>query len=189
MLAVAALLAGFGVALPRFLTHGPYPRLGVNIGAGGVVQRVLGPPARGLLVPGDRLLTLNGLSLDDSLVRARLSSEGWPRGTLELEFERDGVLRHVPAADGARVVGALPARIDDRSWWPHRWSCSQPGGGAPDLGTAFLWYAASTGWPPYARYSRMRRTRPTVFRGYSRSHARWSRSTPPACHLARSRAR
>src|SRR4029077_6176628 len=62
---------------------------------GGVVQRVLGPPARGMLLPGDRLLTLNGLSLDDSLVRARLSSEGWPRGPLELEFERDGQLRHV----------------------------------------------------------------------------------------------
>ena len=31
LLAVAALLAGFGVALPRFLTHGPYPRLGARI--------------------------------------------------------------------------------------------------------------------------------------------------------------
>src|SRR6185503_494151 len=62
VLAVAALLAGFGMALPRFLTHGPYPRLGA-VTTDGVVQRVLGPPARGILKPGDQLLTLNGLAL------------------------------------------------------------------------------------------------------------------------------
>src|SRR5688572_9545713 len=82
LLAVAALLAGFGVALPRFLTHGPYPRLGARVVEGGVVERVLGPPARGILQPGDRLISLNGEALADPEVRARLAAEGWPRGHL-----------------------------------------------------------------------------------------------------------
>src|SRR5262245_33445671 len=69
LLAVAALLAGFGVALPRFLTHGPYPRLGARIVEGGIVQSVLGPPARGTLAPGDRLVSLNGEALEDPEVR------------------------------------------------------------------------------------------------------------------------
>jgi len=145
VLAVAALLAGFGVALPRFLTHGPYPRLGARIGEGGIVQRVLGPPARGTLAPGDRLLRLNGQSLSDSLVRQRLAAEGWPRGPLELEFERDGVLRHVVLP---------PTRLSP--WERFRLSASPIAVAVaaplvafllvwrrPDLGTAwvFLWYA------------------------------------------------
>jgi len=148
-LAVAALLAGFGVALPRFLTHGPYPRLGARIGPGAVVQRVLGPPARGTLAPGDRLLTLNGVSLDDSLVRARLSTQGWPRGPIDLEFERDGVRRRVTLP---------PTRLSP--WERFRLSASTIAVAVaaplvafllvwrrPDLGTAwvFLWYATLDG--------------------------------------------
>lgn len=145
VLAVAALLAGFGVALPRFLTHGPYPRLGARIGEGGIVQRVLGPPARGTLLPGDRLLRLNGLSLSDADVRTRLSAEGWPRGPLDLEFERGGVIQHVVLP---------PTRLSP--WERFRLSASPIAVAVaaplvafllvwrrPDLGTAwvFLWYA------------------------------------------------
>ena len=149
VLAVAALFAGFSVALPRFLTHGPYPRLGARIGPGGVVQRVLGPPARGTLEPGDRLLTLNGVSLEDSLVRARLAAEGWPRGPLQLEFEHDGVRRSVTLP---------PTRLSP--WERFRLSASTIAVAVaaplvafllvwrrPDLGTAwvFLWYATLDG--------------------------------------------
>ncbi len=149
VLAVAALLAGFGVALPRFLTHGPYPRLGARIGEGGVVQRVLGPPARGTLEPGDRLMSLNGLALADSAVRVRLAAEGWPRGPLDLEFEREGVLRRVTlpptrlspwerfrlSAYPIAVAMAAPLVAFLLVWR------------RPDLGTAwvFLWYATLDG--------------------------------------------
>jgi hypothetical protein len=146
---VAVLLAGFGVALPRFLTHGPYPRLGARIGGGGVVQGVLGPPARGTLQPGDRLLRLNGLALADSAVRARLATEGWPRGPLELEFERDGVVQRVTlppprlspwerfrlSAYPIAVAVAAPLVAFLLVWR------------RPDLSTAwvFLWYATLDG--------------------------------------------
>ena len=149
VLAVAALLAGFSMALPRFLTHGPYPRLGAVIGEGGVVQRVLGPPARGTLQPGDQLLTLNGLALADSSVRASLAAEGWPRGPLDLAFEREGVLRRVTLP---------PTRL---SPWERFRLSAYPIAVAvlaplvafllvwrrPDLGTAwvFLWYATLDG--------------------------------------------
>ena len=149
LLAVAALLAGFGVALPRFLTHGPYPRLGARMGPGGVVTQILGPPARGTLAPGDRLLTLNGVSLEDSTVRARIAAEGWPRGPLQLEFERDGVRRSVTLP---------PTRLSP--WERFRLSASTIAVAVaaplvafllvwrrPDLGTAwvFLWYATLDG--------------------------------------------
>ena len=149
VLAVAALLAGFGMALPRFLTHGPYPRLGAAMGEGGVVQRVLGPPARGILQPGDQLLTLNGLALADSSVRASLAADGWPRGPLDLEFEREGVLRRITLP---------PTRL---SPWERFRLSAYPIAVAvlaplvafllvwrrPDLGTAwvFLWYATLDG--------------------------------------------
>src|SRR5262245_19419328 len=148
-LAVAALLAGFGLALPRFLTHGPYPRLGAEIGEGAIVQRVLGPPARGILQPGDQLLTLNGMALADSAVRFQLALEGWPRGPLDLAFEREGVLRHVTLpptrlspwerfrlqAYPIAVAVAAPLVAFLLVWR------------RPDLGTAwvFLWYASLDG--------------------------------------------
>ena len=149
VLAVAALLAGFGVALPRFLTHGTYPRLGAAMGEGGVVQGVLGPPARGTLVPGDRLLRLNGMVLADSAVRARLASEGWPRGPLELEFEHEGFVRRVTLP---------PTRLSP--WerfrlraYPIALAVAAPLVAfllvwrRPDLGTAwvFLWFATLDG--------------------------------------------
>lgn len=149
VLAVAVLLAGFGVALPRFLTHGPYPRLGARIGAGGVVQGVIGPPALGTLQPGDRLLRLNGLALADSTVREKLATDGWPRGTLVLEFEREGVERRATfpptrltpwerfrlSAYPIAVAVAAPLVAFLLVWR------------RPDLGTAwvFLWYATLDG--------------------------------------------
>ncbi len=146
---MAVLLAGFGMALPRFLTHGPYPRLGARIGDGGVVQRVLGPPARGVLEPGDRLVRLNGEPLADPAVRSRFAQNGWPRGPLTLEFQR---------ADSARTVTLPPTRLSP--WERFRFSAYPIAVAVlaplvafllvwrrPDLGTAwvFLWYATLDG--------------------------------------------
>jgi hypothetical protein len=149
VLAVAALLAGFGMALPRFLTHGPYPRLGARIGRDGVVQSVLGPPARGTVLPGDRLVRVNGLALADSTQLAELVSRDLSDGSLDLEFVRAGAPRHV----------TLPPRR--LSAWERFRLSAYPIAVAvaaplvafllvwrrPDLSTAwvFLWYATLDG--------------------------------------------
>ena len=52
ILAVAAVLVAITIALPRFLTHTPYQRLGAAV-SNGVVERIVGPPAKGRLLPGD----------------------------------------------------------------------------------------------------------------------------------------
>lgn len=95
LFAVAALLAALGMALPRFLTHGPYPRLGARLAEDAVVQAVLGPPARGTLEVGDRLLRINGLSLDDPAQRASLYASRVLSDTIVLEYERAGEVRRV----------------------------------------------------------------------------------------------
>jgi len=64
-LALALVLAAVAIGLPRFLTRSPYPRLGVQLAwtPGSDfprVDRVIGPPAQGVLQHGDVLVTLNG---------------------------------------------------------------------------------------------------------------------------------
>ena len=64
-LALAVVLAAIAVALPRFLTHSPYPRLGVQLtwipGQDFPrVEKVIGPPAKGVLQHGDVLVSING---------------------------------------------------------------------------------------------------------------------------------
>ncbi|MEY4069686.1 MAG: hypothetical protein RL721_300 [Candidatus Eisenbacteria bacterium] len=92
VLAILLLVAGFAMALPRFLTHGPYPRLGARVTVDGVVEEILGPPAAGLLQPGDRLLSLDGVEIGDPEALARLTQDGVPRGPLEIVYEHDGVV-------------------------------------------------------------------------------------------------
>ncbi|MCC6650354.1 MAG: histidine kinase [Candidatus Eisenbacteria bacterium] len=89
ILAVAAVLVAITIALPRFLTHTPYQRLGAAV-SNGVVERIVGPPAKGRLLPGDALLAVDGMPLADPAVRDSLSARGWPRGSLLLTVERDG---------------------------------------------------------------------------------------------------
>jgi len=79
-LAVVAVMIAVAIALPRFLTHTPYPRLGAYVRKLLAVERVIGPPAKGLLVPGDTLVALGSLSLADSTVRDSVRARGWPRG-------------------------------------------------------------------------------------------------------------
>ena len=88
-LAVVAVLVAVLVALPRFLTHAPYQRLGAYVHRG-VVDRVVGPPADGLLLPGDRLVALDSLDLGRADVRDSLRAHGWPRGAFSLTVLRAG---------------------------------------------------------------------------------------------------
>lgn len=94
-LAVATVLVAIAFALPRFLTHTPYQRLGASMSRGGEVERIVGPPAEGLLRPGDVLISVEGLMIADSVQRAELRAKGWPRETFVLVFERRGVLHTV----------------------------------------------------------------------------------------------
>ena len=91
LLAVLALLIAIGIALPRFLTHTPYPRLGCRISRDhGVVERVVGPPALGLLRPGDRVIATGSMDLSQQAERDTMRAHGWPRGPFPLTIERDG---------------------------------------------------------------------------------------------------
>jgi len=92
ILAVVVLVVAAAIALPRFFTHSPM-RMGVALegwwsGEPPVVQRVVGPPAKGRLEVGDRLLTLNGESLTDRESLRRLQQKGLPRGSFELGIMR-----------------------------------------------------------------------------------------------------
>ncbi len=88
-LAVAAVLVAAFVALPRFLTHTPYQRLGAYV-VHRVVERVVGPPAQGMLQPGDSLLSFAGGDLSRAPVRDSLRVRGWPRGPFALTLRRRG---------------------------------------------------------------------------------------------------
>ena len=68
-LAVAMVLTAVAIGLPRFLTRSPYPRLGVQLSwvAGSDfprVDRVIGPPAQGVLQHGDVLVAMNGVRFE-----------------------------------------------------------------------------------------------------------------------------
>ena len=86
-LAVAAVLVAVLFALPRFLTHTPYQRLGAYV-RHRVVDRVLGPPAKGMLQPGDTLLAVGSADLTQASVRDTLRVRGWPRGPFALTLRR-----------------------------------------------------------------------------------------------------
>lgn len=95
LLAVAAILAAAAFAVPRFLTHTPYARLGAAIDwkrpDGTVrVREVYGPPARGLLEKGDQLVEIDGAPATLDRFRKLRLSGGLPRGPLEVVVERRG---------------------------------------------------------------------------------------------------
>lgn len=148
VLAVAAVLVAIAIALPRFLTHTPYQRLGAAV-SGGVVERIVGPPAKGRLQPGDQLLAVDGMELADPEVRDTLRVHGWPHDSLRLTIARAGVQRDVvmppvrlTAWERLRIytypiaaVVAAPIVAFLLVWR------------RPDLATAwvFLWFAALQG--------------------------------------------
>jgi hypothetical protein len=93
VLAVAAIGVAVALALPRFLTHTPYQRLGAYVSRG-VVERVVGPPASGLLKPGDVIVGVGSLDLRVEGARDTLRAHGMPPGPFKLVVLRDG--RPVP---------------------------------------------------------------------------------------------
>ena len=90
-LAVAALFVAAALALPRFLTHTPYQRLGAHV-SDGVVQIIVGPPAKGLLREGDVLVMVDTLDLRLEGQRDSLRAHGLPPGPFRLVVEREGTL-------------------------------------------------------------------------------------------------
>src|SRR5580765_1886285 len=96
-IAVVAMLLSFALGLPRFLTHTPYPRLGIipnweHASGRLVVAQVVGPPGKGLLQAGDLILEVNGKTITRSELRASVRKEGWPKETLTMRIERRGQL-------------------------------------------------------------------------------------------------
>ena len=152
-LAVAAMLVAVAIGLPRFLTYSPYSRFGVLLNwpsenAPPVVDKVLGPPAKGLLLHGDALIMADGEPLTARAMRAHMRT-GWPRGSLRLVIERGGRRIEVvvpPVSLGAwqrvriytlplAAIIAVPIVAFLLVWR------------RPDLGTAwvFLWFALQQG--------------------------------------------
>ena len=96
LLAVAVLLFAVAFAVPRFLTHNPYQRLGVTLNwVRGQdfprVDRVIGPPAQFLLERGDELRGIDGTMFSSSRdMLEHLKKNGWPNGPFTLTLNRGG---------------------------------------------------------------------------------------------------
>ncbi len=100
-LALLMVLAAVAIGTPRFLTHTPFQRLNVDLdwrqSSHPVVARVLGPPARGILQPGDVIIGWEGQHFVGirEMREAMERGDRWPRGRFTLEIQRDGVTRFV----------------------------------------------------------------------------------------------
>jgi hypothetical protein len=153
-LAVIAMLTAFAIGLPRFLTHTPYARFGVVLDWAGqgehiAIGDVVGPPGKGILEKGDRLLAADGKELTRDALREHFKKQDWPHGPMQLVIERGGrpievILPplHLSAWQRVRVytlplaaVVAVPIVAFLLVWR------------RPDLSTAwvFLWFATLQG--------------------------------------------
>lgn len=96
LLAVVAVLFAVAFAVPRFLTHYPYQRLGVTLNwVRGqdfpMVDRVIGPPANFLLERSDELRGIDGVLFSSSGdMLEYLRRNGWPKGPFTLTISRTG---------------------------------------------------------------------------------------------------
>jgi hypothetical protein len=95
VLAVVGVVVALAFAAPRLLTHTPYPRLGVSLvldPSRGLsrVDRVIGPPAQGLLRPGDLLVAVNGERMRPPRMSPSAPRAPLPRDAFTLDFERAG---------------------------------------------------------------------------------------------------
>ncbi len=92
-LAVAGVALALAFATPRLLTHTPYPRLGVGLGLDAArqlprVDQVIGPPAQGVLRPGDLLISADGERLGPPRLGPSAPRTPLPREAFTLEYER-----------------------------------------------------------------------------------------------------
>ena len=98
LLAVAAVALAVAIALPRFLAHTPYARIGAELDYDtpnhvGRISNIIGPPSRGLLQKGDLLLSVDGRPGTQAAFSK--VKGGLPRGPIELVIERDGRVRRL----------------------------------------------------------------------------------------------
>jgi len=99
-LALGGVLLAMGFTLPRFLTHTPYPRLGVRLdwntpSENPRVSSIVGPPGRGLLSRDDVILAVEGVPLTAKAVFAQNKGkpvEIFPRGPVQLSVQRHGAV-------------------------------------------------------------------------------------------------
>src|SRR5258706_3742303 len=95
VLALLFAIVTLAFAIPRFLTHTPYPRLGIVPTwktASGIpeVDQIYGPPGRGVLEKGDRLLMIEGEPFTRDVLRKNARSPAWRDRTITVEIERGG---------------------------------------------------------------------------------------------------
>jgi hypothetical protein len=100
LLAVAVVLLAVAIALPRFLTHLPYPRIGAELDYDtpnhiARIRSIAGPPSRGLLRKGDLLLSVDGHPGTQAEFKKLKPAGGLPRGPIELVIQRDGQIRQL----------------------------------------------------------------------------------------------
>ena len=152
-LAVVGVVLALAFAVPRVLTHMPYPRLGLTLAwtpdGHARVQEVFGPPSKGLLEPGDLLMGMNGEPFERTPPSRAYTSRSLPKDAITFEVRRRGtdvrvVVPPVQLSLWQRVrfllfrLAALVAApiVAFALVWRR-----------PDLGTArvFLWYAALQG--------------------------------------------
>ena len=152
-LAVVGVVLALAFAVPRVLTHMPYPRLGLTLAwtpdGHARVQEVFGPPSKGLLEPGDLLMGMNGEPFERTPPSRAYTSRSLPKDAIRFEVRRRGtdvqvVVPPVQLSLWQRVrfllfrLAALVAApiVAFALVWRR-----------PDLGTArvFLWYAALQG--------------------------------------------
>lgn len=97
-LALGAVALAMVFTLPRFLTHTPYPRLGVRMdwtspSGNPRVTSVIGPPGQGLLQKDDVMLSAEGVPFtqkDLSQVNPKTGYRGLPMGPFDLAIQRGG---------------------------------------------------------------------------------------------------
>jgi len=156
LLAIGAIGVAAAIAVPRFMTHTPYERLGITLDwrRGQDFPRVdgvVGPPAKFLLRKGDELRGIDGVMFQSSQdMREHLKKQkGWPRGPFTLAIGRGGKTLDVvvpPLELGAwqrlrlflyQVAAVIAAPLVAFLLVWRR----------PDLGTAwaFLWFATLQG--------------------------------------------
>jgi len=89
------MLLAAALGLPRFLTHSPFSRFGVQLDwshpEGPIpVTKVVAPPSQGLLRVGDQIVSVDGETFSRATARERQRQGGWPRGPIVVTILRDG---------------------------------------------------------------------------------------------------
>lgn len=93
--AVGVILVALALGLPRFLTHSPFSRFGVQLDWSNPdgpirVTKVVAPPSQGLLFENDLIVSVDGEPFTRDTARERRRQGGWPHGPLDVRILRHG---------------------------------------------------------------------------------------------------